>query len=177
VAVVVVGGLVWLLVSRLGTTTTAAADFAGDVTATEVSVEYAGAEHIAVGSPGTYAHDPPSSGQHWSQGGLAPTTAGFYSEPVRPEQWLHNLEHGYVVVLYNCAEGCPETEAALRDLANSVPNSRFGNQKIVIAPDPLIGSPIVALAWTRQLDLSGYDEARLLEFYKRWVDTGPEQVP
>jgi hypothetical protein len=58
-----------------------------------------------------------------------------------------------------------------------VPQSRFGTQKVVISPDPQIPTKVVALAWTRELDLSEFDRARLLEFYKRWVDAGPELAP
>ena len=58
-----------------------------------------------------------------------------------------------------------------------VPPSRFGTQKVVITPDSQITTKIVALAWTRQLNLSDFDNARLLEFYKRWVDAGPELTP
>jgi hypothetical protein len=176
VAVVVVGGLIWLAVAAFGRQTPVAAS-SGNVTATEVSVEYDGAAHIPVGQQATYPHYPPSSGPHWSQAPLAPVNGGFYAQPLEPEQWIHNLEHGYVVVLYNCPEACPDTEEALRRFAQRVPNSTFGNQKIVVAPDPLIEDPIVALAWTRELTLSGFDEERLTDFYKRWVDTGPEQVP
>jgi hypothetical protein len=100
-----------------------------------------------------------------------------YNQPVQPESYVHNLEHGGIVILYNCPEGCPETVAALERLAAQVPASRLGTQKVVVSPDSLIETKIVALAWTRQLNLSDFDHARLLEFYKRWVDSGPELAP
>ncbi len=176
VAVLAVAGIIWFAASRRQAAVIAAATSA-DVTATEVEVPNEGTLHIPAGQKGTYSHYPPSSGPHWSQAGLAPVQAGVYTQPVAPEQWIHNLEHGYIVVLYNCPEDCPDVVDALRRFFNNVPNSHFGNQKVVISPNAEIQSPIVALAWTRELDLSGFDEGRLLEFYKKWVDTGPEQVP
>jgi len=176
VAVVVVVGIVWFAASRSQPPPASSVPLA-DVVVTEIDVPNEGAGHIPVGQRASYTHFPPSSGPHWSQAALAPVTWGFYTQPVEPEQWVHNLEHGGVVVLYNCAEDCPETVEGLQRFAAQVPNSRFGTQKIVVSPNAEIETKIVALAWTREMDLSDFDEARLVEFYKRWVDTGPEQVP
>ena len=171
-----IGAVIWLVVAR-ARQSQAAEPVAGNVTATEIELPYEGALHIPVGQTGTYQHYPPSSGPHWNQPSLAPVTWGAYRDSVRPEQWIHNLEHGGIVILYNCPDGCPDTVAALEKFARRVPNSRFGNQKVVVSPNSEITSKIVALAWTRELDLSDFDRERLLEFYKRWVDTGTEQVP
>lgn len=175
VVVVVAGGIIGFLVVRARQATAEPAS-AANITATEMRVPDEGQAHVPTGQTVQYNHYPPSSGAHWSAP-AAPATWGVYSEPVQPEVWLHNLEHGGIVVLYNCPDGCPDTVAALKKLAEQVPNSGFGNQKILVAPDAKIASKIVALAWTRELDLSDFDRPRLLEFYKRWVDAGPEAVP
>lgn len=54
---------------------------------------------------------------HHSLGyGEAPITAGAYpSTTVIPaEYWRHNLEHGSIVVLYKCPQGCDADFEALR---------------------------------------------------------------
>ena len=66
--------------------------------------------HVLPPAPVTYDHNPPTSGCHYNLGyGTAPITAGAYDQVIQPEYWVHNLEHGYVVVLYNCPAGCPDT--------------------------------------------------------------------
>ena len=175
VAVVVAAGIIGFLVVR-ERQSPAEPGIASNVTATDMRVPDEGRNHVPNGEPVQYNHYPPSSGAHWSAP-AAPVPWGVYSEPVPPEVWVHNLEHGGIVVLYNCPDGCPDTVAALKKLAAQVPNSQFANQKIVVAPDAKITSKIIALAWARELDLSDFDRARLLEFYKRWVDAGPEAVP
>lgn len=177
-AVVVVGGLVWLaLALSRGGEAAVASEPDPDIVATEITVPGEGASHLPTGQKAAYNHYPPSSGPHWNQQGVAPLAWGYYADPVPPESWVHNLEHGGIVILYNCPAACPEMEASLQRLAGLVPDSRFGTQKVIITPDPAIDARVVALAWTRQMDLSDYDQARLLDFYKRWVDSGPELTP
>ncbi len=72
----------------------------------DIMVANEGAAHVPVGEQVTYQANPPASGSHWSQGGVAPVAPGFYETAVEEEQWLHNLEHGYVVVLYDCRGPC-----------------------------------------------------------------------
>jgi hypothetical protein len=44
-------------------------------------------------------------------------------------------------------------------------------------PDEQIDSPLVLLAWNRQLRLPAYDQSQVLAFYNAYVDRGPENVP
>ncbi len=56
-----------------------------------------------------YAYCPPASGPHYNNPGIdGPIPAKFYGpdDGTRPEGWIHNLEHGAVVILYNCKHGC-----------------------------------------------------------------------
>ena len=46
-------------------------------------------------------------------GGVAPLRPAFYDAGARigPGNWVHNLEHGYVVALYRCPDGqCPSND-------------------------------------------------------------------
>ena len=65
-----------------------------------VNVPVMAVRHIQVGEQHEpYNSDPPTSGPHYAQ----PAQAGFYDEALPDEQLVHNLEHGYIVIWYNCA--------------------------------------------------------------------------
>jgi len=134
----------------------------------------AGQEHIVPDQKGVYRSYPPTSGQHWGD-----TWADWtiYDQPVPPEAFVHNLEHGGIVLLYRCTSPCPQLVKQLRDLYTSFPHARNGKVKMVVAPDPKIKSPITILAWTWIDELPRMDRDRLLRFYRAHVDQGPEDVP
>src|SRR5262245_59267371 len=70
---------------------------ANQPTGEDVSIQYAG--HVQPGESHTpYNSDPPTSGEHYP----VPAQAGFYTEALPDEQLVHNLEHGYVIIWYNC---------------------------------------------------------------------------
>jgi len=147
-------------------------------TATPAAVEYTvpdeGKSHLNLGDTGQYQHYPPSSGPHYGQ----PIEWGVYQDEVPPEYYVHNLEHGGVVILYNCPEACPDTEDALLQLFNHAPaEAEFNEVKLVISPNAKIESPVVALAWGWELDLPTANADLLLDFYVRHVNQGPELVP
>ena len=135
-----------------------------------------GVDHISIGTRAIYQHYPPSSGQHYG-GPAAPIRNGIYRDPVDPEVWVHNLEHGYVLVLYNCSADCDAIEASMRDLNRTVPNSKYGYPKLIASPNDQIQTAVVALAWGWQLDLDEPDLEALVDFYRRFADNGPEDAP
>ncbi len=95
--------------------------------------------HVAEGTQITYMHNPPTSGCHYSLSGAAPAPLkpGIYapgnSTKLTPEYWVHNLEHGYVVVSYNCPAGCLSDLQTLQswyltlspDAGGAVPYAKF----------------------------------------------------
>jgi uncharacterized protein DUF3105 len=134
-----------------------------------------GQQHIPSSQSGTYRSAyPPASGQHWGN-----TWADWkmYDEPLPPEVFVHNLEHGGIVLLYRCDTPCPQLVTQLRALHRTFPNDKHGKVKLAIAPDRKITSPIVILAWTWIDELPAFDRERLLRFYRAHVDRGPEDVP
>lgn len=145
----------------------------------EITFPNEGAQHVPFGEQVTYESNPPASGPHWSQSGAAPVAAGLYESALEEEQWVHNLEHGYVVFLYDCRGPCqPALLDDLQELLNAAPPSEtFGNTKLVIAPYSGLPFLFTAVAWDRQLHLDTLDQAALLDFYSRYVDQGPELVP
>lgn len=134
-----------------------------------------GSAVVAEGAELTFLNQPPSSGTHYDQGapwGLAeaPVTEGYY---------LNNLARGGVVVLYQCAAGCPELKAQFADLLKKAPkDNQFNLVKILITEyERPLAAPVVALAWGHQLALPAYDEATLLTWYRRFVNRGPTNGP
>lgn len=139
----------------------------------ERSVPSEGQGHVPETERATYANNPPSSGQHYGN------TAGWgYNDvEVQPEYWLHNLEHGGVVFLYNCPTDCPELKDQLRTLAATIPPSKYGYPKLIVTSyASALPGEVVAVAWTRELDLARFDAKALTDFYRRYVDRGPEDV-
>ncbi len=131
------------------------------------------AAHVPDGSTLTYTHYPPSSGHHYP----SPAPAGFSATPIPEGNWVHSLEHGYVVILYKpTASGAP-SEAQLRDILATFPKEKHGEVKLVITPYDHMDSPITAVAWERQLSLDTFDAGQLRQFYQAYVDHGPEDVP
>ena len=140
----------------------------------DIAIENEGATHVATGTDVSYRSNPPASGSHWP----TPAQPGFYPNGVATEQWVHNLEHGYIVILYDCRGTC---DAALlenlQQFAESVPaSSVFGYAKIVITPyDGLPdGVLITAVAWDVQRNLAAFDEGQLRAFFDAYQDQGPE---
>lgn len=132
-----------------------------------------GQQHVAEGTPATYGHYPPTSGPHW------PVWArwGMYAQEVPAEAWVHNLEHGGVVILYRCDTPCPRLIQQLRELHDTFPKSKHGHVKLLISPNRKLQTRLAILAWTWLGELEEFDRERLLGFYQAHVDQGPEDVP
>ena len=150
------------------------------------------ATHVAMGTKVRYQTDPPASGPHYSVRGEAPLPWGFYARQYPPEDWVHNLEHGGVAILYQCPQpqatggaelietdlSCPEEQGPVREFVESAPpEALFQEVKIVATPYPVQGHRFALVAWGWRLFMDDWD-ARLAEkFYEAHVDIGPERIP
>jgi hypothetical protein len=132
-----------------------------------------GQEHVAQGTKITYQEYPPSSGKHWPV--WAPWA--IYKDAVPEEVFVHNLEHGGIVILYNCATPCPDLVRQLEETFPALPKSKFGHAKVVVSPNPRVKGRLALLAWTRIDDLDRFDRDRIVRFVQAWQDKGPEDVP
>jgi hypothetical protein len=132
-----------------------------------------GQKHIEQGTRITYEEYPPTSGPHW------PVWArwGVNREPVPEEMFVHNLEHGGVVLLYNCARPCPDVARQLEELVPTLPPSKYGHVKVVVTPNGRIKRRFALLAWTRLDEFDQLDRERIVRFVRAWQDKGPEDVP
>ena len=57
-----------------------------------------GRGHVDIGTQVDYNSNPPTSGKHYADW----VRSGFYSEPKDDRNLVHSLEHGYVIMSYNC---------------------------------------------------------------------------
>jgi len=141
------------------------------------------ASHVPVSQALSYKFYPPTSGPHYGQPD-APVpwqTIGTSSAPLVEGQFVHNLEHGGIAILYNCPSGSDCTtlknqlENYVQNLAPLEPT--YGEVKIVITPYAQGMTKKVALvAWHYVQFLDGYDQAAITQFYESHVDKGPEAV-
>jgi hypothetical protein len=135
------------------------------------AVPIQGQQHIALDqSHPPYNSDPPTSGWHYAE----PAEAGFYESPLPDEQLVHNLEHGHVIISYDCARlaDCSDVKTELRSLVG-----RFQRWKIVAVARENADAAIALTAWGRIAKLDSYDEDQIVAFVKRWRNRGPESTP
>lgn len=148
--------------------------------------------HVAIDTPVTYNSNPPSSGPHY------PIWAAFreYDQPVDRRYYVHDLEHGAVVIAYNCqaaaapADGgasdagvaaCESTVASLRAAIAALPDdplcaSEGVRVRAILTPDPLLDVPIAAAAWGFIYRAQCLDGPSLVAFLKSNYGQGPESL-
>jgi hypothetical protein len=121
--------------------------------------------HVDVCSDIAYATNPPSSGAHY------PVWADFgvYDFPLPRGFWVHNLEHGAVVVTYNCPDGCADEVArAVAWLHGLTPDALCpaGPARALLVPDPKLDARWGASAWGFTLRADCFDPAVFTAFYE-----------
>jgi len=129
----------------------------------------------AVTPPQKYLLCPPASGNHYNQPGtLGPIPPRLYKpdDKVGPSNWIHNLEHGALVVLYrNDSPGATSGgQQAFRDYISAFPPSPIcklavGQLSPVIARFDDMPHPFAALVWDRVFYLDTWDPAVVTQFY------------
>jgi hypothetical protein len=94
--------------------------------------------------------NPPTGGPHcptWVECFKYPLESG--ATPTRCN-WIHNMEHGHVVLAYNptsCPDGCLEIKAQLEAIYDAVPPDSSGRRRILVVPDDLIPQKVAAMVW------------------------------
>ncbi len=124
-----------------------------------------GRRHLNPGERHVYASRFPTSGPHepvW-------TPPGFYETPQPPTRLVHALEHGNIVI-YIDRPGT-EAEATLREWTDQFAGQWDG---MVVTKDPGLGAGVVLTAWTKRLDLDGFDAPAAAAFVDAYRGRGPE---
>jgi hypothetical protein len=126
-----------------------------------------------------YKTNPPTSGTH-----RPPPAApdGLYppgNEP-DPENWVHTLEHGRVVLMYKPGAS-PQTVAALQRLfAEPVLDSGKSYHMALMRNNTKMPFEGAAVAWRHYVackDVGPEQIATMRKFRDRFIDKGPEFVP
>jgi Protein of unknown function (DUF3105) len=147
-----------------------------------------GRTHVPTGQKVTYTYCPPASGFHYNASGVGPITPRLYgpSDRALPDSWIHNLEHGAMVILYRGRDGDPGIteagQAELRALFDDFPASPICNIEPGTTTGPVMArfdemeTPYAALLWGLVLPLETLDTAQILEFWQiKGERTNPEQ--
>lgn len=131
------------------------------------------AEHIDWGSRGSgYVSDPPTSGQHYSVPGVAPTNWGIYSNPIQDEILIHNMEHGGIIAYY-----LPSTPPAeIEQLRQFIVNQPGYPRGFIMAPRSRLPANITLAAWEYYLPVFQYNESIMQAFIDAHYDRGPETL-
>jgi hypothetical protein len=129
-----------------------------------------GQPHVEQGTDIEWMADPPHSGPHY------PTweTWGEHDMVVPRGNWVHNLEHGGIVLGYRCNDDCPDELEVLREVVAMRPDLR-----ILLTLDPLLPGDerFSAIAWTWVHRFDAPDLATLLCFVDQHENHAPEDVP
>jgi len=145
-----------------------------------------GRGHVDPGTVVKYTWCPPASGQHYNAAGQGPIRAGFYDQNTGtiPEGWVHNLEHGAIVLLYKCpGPGCEDTgQSDMQSLLARWPDSPIchlppgGNVTPVITRFDNMPYNYAALVWDMMLPLDTLDEQAIFAFYAAYGEqSNPEK--
>ena len=147
-----------------------------------------GRDHVSLGAFVKYALCPPATGNHYNATGDGPIRAGVYGpdDQATPQGWIHNLEHGGLVLLYRCTDGdtaCSESgQAALSQFNASFPNSPIcdipkGGAGPIVARFDQMKWPYAALVWGIVLPLDSLDTNQIYAFFAQQGDrTNPEPL-
>jgi hypothetical protein len=112
-----------------------------------------------------YPDPPPVGGPHhscWGQWGV-------HAQPLPDDNWVHNLEHGGVVILYRCPEGCDEERASLEDFVGSHPRT-------LLTEYAALPKRFAAVAWGYRLLMDTLDLEALDLFYVLHFAQAPESL-
>jgi hypothetical protein len=143
--------------------------------------------HVAVGSKVTYTYCPPASGKHYAAADAGPIQPRLYgpNDAVNPTGWVHNLEHGALVLLYR-GDGPGATEAgqaAMRELFDGLPPTPICGFAAGTQPGPVFARfddmewPYAAMVWGRVLPLQEFDRDAILALYDTYAErTNPEKL-
>ena len=130
--------------------------------------------HVPRGTPIDYGARPPIGGPHYN--GWYPSY-GVVEQSVSAGLWVHNLEHGAIVLLYRCENGCADLVARLRAFHAALPkgrNARSGAARLLATPYAEMDHRIAVVAWGQLLELDDFDPERVEAFYLEHLDRGPE---
>lgn len=130
-----------------------------------------GRTHVSFGEKVKYATNPPTSGNHYPDW----TRAGMFDKPQQDEYLVHSLEHGYVIISYNC-EKQKDPKACVSQVKKTAQEifDAKKQRKLIVTPRTNMDTFITLTAWTRMEKLDTMDKSKISVFIDAFRDHGPE---
>ena len=132
--------------------------------------------HVPVGTAITWSTNPPATGKHY------PMWAQLDRSYLALDRgyWMHDAEHGSIILLYNCPDGCDADVAALQDVVRGMAIDHACTlpvkQRALVVSDPLLPTRFGAVAWDVSYTASCVDSAYLAQFAADHYNHGPEDL-
>lgn len=148
----------------------------GECNVVERTYKNGSRDHVEPCSSVDYEMMPPVFGDHY------PTWAAFgtYDYPVPSGYLVHSLEHGAVVVFYDCPEECPDEVAEVQAAIDAWPADPLCpldiNHRVILVPRPALGARWAASAWGFSIKADCFDAELFADFYDRHVGNAPEDL-
>ena len=135
-----------------------------------VAIPTMAARHIEISAQHeAYNSDPPTSGPHYTQ----PAKADFYDEALPDEQPVHDLEHGYVIIWYNCnvlsTTDCDKLKADIHKVMDE-----SGGIKLIAFPWRSLDIPVIMTSWGRMERFPVFDPNKAAAFIRANLNHSPE---
>jgi hypothetical protein len=133
-------------------------------------------EHVPQATVIEWSTNPPASGPHFQ---LWASYDRSYDSLERGF-WLHNAEHGAIVLAYRCDEGCAPEIAELEDVVRQYPVDPMCEtpvkRRALVVNDPLLpdGVPFAAIAWGVTYTATCVDPVALSQFHSDFYARAPE---
>jgi hypothetical protein len=119
-----------------------------------------------------YNSDPPTSGYHYLTP-VKPANAGFYEEALPDENMVHSLEHGYVMIWYDCGSvsdtECTTMKEGIKNVIDATETF-----KVIAMPRENMATPIIAVSWGMMYKQEALDEEGLIAFVEANRQRSPE---
>lgn len=116
-------------------------------------------EHVAMSTQIEWTNNPPTSGPHYD---FWAAWDRQYTELPRGH-WVHNAEHGGVILLYNCTD-CPDVVDGLLGVARAMPGDPMCaapvTKRVIVTSDSYLppGVQVAAVAWNHAYTASCFDD-------------------
>ena len=126
-----------------------------------VRLEDQGRDHIPEGgSHAPYNMSPPTSGWHYDRW----ASWGIKTEPLPEELFIHNMEHGGVILHYNCPDGCADEVAQMEEIVRRT-------DETILMPNPGMESRFALTAWNWILTMDEYDDNQARDFVRSHLNS------
>ncbi len=138
------------------------------------AVAVLGRAHVPVGTKVTYNSNPPTSGDHYA----TPQNGGVYNSPIPDGYLIHSLEHGYVIISYNCDFG--KNKNACLSFVNQLKQKVDSDSwKLILIPRPVLDANFALTAWGRidKFNTTAATMDRVNSFINAFRGAGPENTP